>query len=510
MAELIRPFPPGTYPVIVIGSGPGGLQVAYSLRRLGVPVAVLSADPAPGGMFRHWPFFQRLLSWTKPHAPVEPGTRAYQRYDWNSLLGEEPETTALASSFMDGTSYFPARPEMEANLVAFADRAKLDVRYGCQWTGTRLLEDQPDGARFEVETSDGAYRCTDLVLAVGVAEPFTPPGPGRELAHHYADVRPAETYAGRRVLLIGKQNSGFELANGLLQWARQLVLVSPSKTKLSVDTRSLVGVRARYVQPFEDHVLGGGVSILDAAIDRMERTSDGSIVVHLRRTDVEGELAIEVDDVISATGFVAPLMDLPSLGLTTFGASRLPAVTPWWESASLPGIHVAGTLGQAAKGLQRHGIPANSGAVHGARYNARVLAGHLAETAFGFTPERAHLAPAEVVPFVVRELIEAPELFHQRGYLARVLTADPGGGLRDDGVQPLAQALDEGGADALAFTLEADGTGAIYPVLFARQGGRITERTVEPNILADYDTPETRAAVTDVARLIEPAIPTRR
>ena len=49
MAELTRPFPPGTYPVIVIGSGPGGLQVAYSLRRLGVPHAVLSADPAPGG-----------------------------------------------------------------------------------------------------------------------------------------------------------------------------------------------------------------------------------------------------------------------------------------------------------------------------------------------------------------------------------------------------------------------------------------------------------------------------
>ena len=87
MAELTRPFPPGSYPVIVIGSGPGGLQVSYSLRAQGVPHAVLSADPAPGGMFRRWPFFQRLLSWTKPYAPVARGTRAYERYDWNSLLG---------------------------------------------------------------------------------------------------------------------------------------------------------------------------------------------------------------------------------------------------------------------------------------------------------------------------------------------------------------------------------------------------------------------------------------
>ena len=34
-AEPNRPFPPGDYPVVVVGSGPGGLQVSYSLRRLG-------------------------------------------------------------------------------------------------------------------------------------------------------------------------------------------------------------------------------------------------------------------------------------------------------------------------------------------------------------------------------------------------------------------------------------------------------------------------------------------
>ncbi len=383
MAELTRPFPPGSYPAIVIGSGPGGLQVSYSLRTYGVPHAVLSADPSPGGMFRRWPFFQRLLSWTKPYASVERGTPAYERYDWNSLLGEEPETCAIAPTLMDGTSYFPSRPEMEANLATFAERAALQVRYDTPWTGTRLL-DGPEGAdRFAIETPDGTYTTPTLILAVGVAEPYTPPGPGMEYAYHYADVRPAETYAGRRVLIIGKQNSGFELANGLLAWARQLVLVSPSHAKLSVDTKSLVGVRARYVQPYEDHVLGGGVSILDAAIDRVERSGDGQLDVYLRRTDGAGDLMVSVDDVISATGFIAPLRDLPDLGVTTFGASRLPVVTPWWESTTVPGIFVAGTLSQAAKGLQRHGLPANSGAVHGARYNARVLARYLAETRFG-------------------------------------------------------------------------------------------------------------------------------
>ena len=501
MAELSRPFPPGEYPVVVIGSGPGALQVSYSLQRLGVDHAVISADPSPGGMFRRWPFFQRLLSWTKPHAPVARGTRAYERYDWNSLLGETPETRAIQPGLMDGSSYFPSRPEMEANLVAFAERAGVAIRQDCRWTGTKL-EDDPAGRRFVVETSDGAYTCTALVVAVGVAEPRTPPGLGMELTTHYADVRPAETYAGKRVFIIGKQNSGFELATGLLPWARQLVLASPSPSRLSVDTRSLVGIRARYVQPYEDHVLGGGVSVLDAAIDRVERAADGSFVVRVRRTDGGADLAIEADDVIAATGFVTPLVDLPALGVTTFGASALPAQTPWWESVSVPGIFFAGTIGQGAKGLQKHGIPANSGAVHGARYNARVLAGYLARTRFGIEPERPRIAAEAASSFLATELAEGPELFHQRGYLARVLTADPAGGLRDDGVQPLADVLDAGGPDALIATLEADGSGAIFPVIYSRVGGQVVERAIEPDPMLRFDTTDTRLAIDDLATRI--------
>ena len=171
MAELTRPFPPGEYPVIIVGSGPGALQASYSLRRLGIAHAVLSADPSPGGMFRRWPHFQRLLSWTKPHAPVPRTSRTYERYDWNSLLADEPEATALQPDLMDGTSYFPSRPEMEANLASFAERAAIEVRYDCTWTGTARTDDAETtaGSRFTLETSDGTYRCRVLVIAVGVA-----------------------------------------------------------------------------------------------------------------------------------------------------------------------------------------------------------------------------------------------------------------------------------------------------------------------------------------------------
>jgi thioredoxin reductase len=515
VAELTeRPFPPGSYPVVVVGSGPGGLQVSYSLSRLGVEHAVLSADEAPGGMFRRWPFFQRLLSWTKPYAPVARAARAYERYDWNSLLADEPENRALMIGFMDGTSYFPSRPEMEQNLAAFAERAGVRVRYGCRWTATRR-EEGPAGETFVLETTDGEYRAGTIIFAVGIAEPYVPQTPGIEHAAHYAATRSADSYADKRVLIIGKQNSGFELASGLLPWARRIILSSPSPAKLSVNTRSLVGIRARYVQPYEDHVLGGGVAILDAATGAIEPAADGTFTVRLRPSAGGEEIAIEVDEVIAATGFVTPLGDLPALGVTTFGQSRVPALTPYWESVSVPGIYFAGTISQGAAGLKKHGQPANSGAVHGSRYNARLLARHIAQTrslgaagaagAPGLPPTPGPIPAEQLVDVLASELASSPELWHQRAYLARIFSLDPRRGAHDRGFVPLAAFIDgagdDGSGDAIALTLEGDGTGSIYPVVYLRRGGDFEEHALEPDVLLRFDSPAVRRRLAEIVKM---------
>ncbi len=497
MAELAqKPFPPGRYRLVVVGSGPGGLQLSYSLSRLGVDHAVLSDDPAPGGMFRRWPVFQRMLSWTKPFTGIERTSRAYERYDWNSLLADDERHRAVMPALMDGTSYFPSRPEMQKGLEAFAERTGIQVRHGTRWESTRQ-----EGEDFVLTTSDGEYHAPVVVFAVGVAQPYRPPTPGLEQVPHYGDFRPVETYKDRRVFIVGKQNSGFEIATGLLPWARQLVLASPSPTKLSVNTHTLVGVRARYVQPYEDAALAGGVIILDTTIEEVMKDGAGYGV---RTRDAAGrELTMTADDVIAATGFVTPLRDLPALGVATFGQSRLPAQTPFWESATRPGIFFAGTISQGAAGLKKHGIPSNSGAVQGYRYNARVLARHLAETKFGVSATRARLDASTLVPYLLDQVSNGPELWHQRAYLARVINLDRDTGITNDGIVPLQYFLDSDGVDAVAATLESNGQGNPYPVVYVRKDGSVVEHALAPNPLLDFSGRDYRD---ELRNMLEPVL----
>jgi thioredoxin reductase len=476
MADVARPFPPGDYDVTVVGSGPGGLQTSYWLRRFGVRHAVLSRDDAPAGMFQRFPIFQRLITWTKPDAPVAKTTREYEWYDHNSLVADEPELKALVPGFMDRAFDLPSRSEMEAGIVAFADRASLEVRYDCAWETTRY-----DGDRLVLATSDGEYRSRAVVFAVGVTQPWFADVPGLDHATHYVDALDPARYADRTVFIVGKRNSGFELAQGLLPWARSLYLASPRPVQ--TDALALSPLRVRYLHPYDEYARGGpGTYVLDVAIERIDRHADGFRVV-AHGTTWDGKLVLEVDDVIAATGFQTPLGDLPRLGLVAVNDDRVPALTPFWESVSLPGVYFAGNASQGARGLAKRGAGASSTAVNGFRYNARVLAEHIAATLGARAPERAPIG--DVVSFLLRELSTAPELWVQKGYLCRVVGKGRNG-LVDEGLLPLAHFLDSHNGDAAAASVELDERGAIVPTIYVRHAGEVSEHFLEAHPLHEY------------------------
>jgi len=187
---------------------------------------------------------------------------------------------------------------------------------------------------------------------------------------------------------------------------------------------------------------------------------------------------------------------LPALGVKTFYQNRLPAQTPFFQSATVPGLFFAGSVTQGSIGLKKYGIPSNSAAVHGFRYNARLLAQHIAETRHGVKVERPFVERDQVVPYLLDEATNAPELWNQQSYLARVLQFDGARGITDEGIVPLQHFVDTAGSDAVAITVETDGTGDIHPALYVRRAGTTEERILSSNPLHDFATSEHHAELT--------------
>jgi hypothetical protein len=113
-------------------------------------------------------------------------------------------------------------------------------------------------------------------------------------------------------------------------------------------------------------------------------------------------------------------------------------------------------------------------------------------------PERPPIGPADLLDFVAGELTRGPEIWNQRAYLARIVGLDPDVGARDEGIVPLTTFVDGDGPDALAITLETDGSGQVYPVLYTRIAGRLDERRLDADPLLDYETEAARRAIGDV------------
>ena len=185
-----------------------------------------------------------------------------------------------------------------------------------------------------------------------------------------------------------------------------------SPRPVQTEALALSALRVRYLHPYDEYERGGpGTYVLDVTIERVERRATDFRVI-TNGTTWDGPLEFAVDEVIAATGFQTPLGDLPELGLVTVADGRIPALTAFWESDSLPGVYFAGNASQGARGLVKRGAGASSTAVNGFRYNARVLAEHLAEALGVWSRPKA--AVVDGVAFLLRELSTAPELWVQK------------------------------------------------------------------------------------------------
>ncbi len=289
-------------------------------------------------------------------------------------------------------------------------------------------------------TSDGEYRCRAAVFALGVTTAWKSPIPGIEDVPHYAEARSRRReYQGKRVFVIGKRNSGFELADGFLPWARQVILGSPRPVQTAVI--ALASVRVRYLQPYEDAALGWR----DV---RPRRGASSGSSGQAAAGALSGEGTTRAGHGRARGGRRSsppPGSPRRSSTCTTLGVRTV-------AHESHPRAHPV--LGERARlgpllRRQRHAGRARAPQERGRLLLAGRARLPLQRPGHGPPPRgdpprassvpRSRIAPDELVPYLLEELTRAPELWAQKSYLARIRAPWTG----ETDIVPLAHFLDE-------------------------------------------------------------------
>jgi thioredoxin reductase len=399
---------------LVIGAGPGGLQLGYFLERAGRDYLILEAGDAPATFFRTFPRHRRLISINKPHTGWDD-PELNLRMDWNSLLGDDPGLLFTRYS----ERYYPAADDMVRYLNDFAHGHRLRVR-----CGTRVVRIARNGAFAATDQLGHTYHAARLIVATGVSQPYLPPIPGIESAERYGTVRiDPRDFVGQRVLIIGKGNSGFETADNLVETAAVIHVAGPSSIRMAWRSHYVGHLRAVNNNLLDTYQLKSQNALLDGNVERIERRDTGYVVTvsFVRANEVKKDLFY--DRVIACTGFRfdGSIFDAECRPQLVF-RDRFPAQTPEWESVNVPDLYFAGTLMQV-RDFKR----STSGFIHGFRYGVRALHRLLERKYHQVALPRRRLAAAAPVLMeaVIARVNRTSALWQLFGFLADVVVVDP-------------------------------------------------------------------------------------
>ncbi|MCA9238934.1 MAG: NAD(P)-binding domain-containing protein, partial [Planctomycetales bacterium] len=348
---------------LIVGAGPAGIQLAYHLDRAGKNYLVVEAADRAGSFFEKFPRHDMLLSINKVYTGYSD-RRSKLRYDWNSLLCDDPDFAFTNYS----SDYFPSAKDLARYCRDYAAKMGLRIRYKTRITDIVRCH---DGYNFELaDDHGGRYGCRVLVMATGMWNPYTPDIPGIELTENYVDfsVDPRD-YVDQRVLILGKSNSAFETAENLTSTARVMHVCSPNPLKFAWQSHYIGNLRAVNNNFLDTYHLKGQNAVLDANVDRIQRRGD-EYLVDISFTHAAGQTAqFAYDRVLVCTGFrwdhsIFPKPCKPEM--TECG--RLPLMTSAWESTNQPHLFFAGTVTQVR---DKHKTMSN--VIHGFRHNVESL-----------------------------------------------------------------------------------------------------------------------------------------
>ncbi|MGY1694253.1 flavin-containing monooxygenase [Geodermatophilus sp. SYSU D00814] len=222
--------------VLVVGGGQGGIALGARLRQLDVPALVVDRHARPGDQWR-----SRYKSLCL-HDPV-----------WYDHLPYLP--------FPDNWPVFSPKDKIADWLESYVK--VMEIPY---WGSTEVRRAEYDEAAGEwtVEVvRDGeelTLRPKQLVLATGMSgKPNVPVLPGQDVfrgEQHHSSAHPGpDEYAGKKVVVVGSNNSAFDICGALWEHGADVTMVQRSSTHIvKSDSLMEIGLGALYS---EQAVAGG-------------------------------------------------------------------------------------------------------------------------------------------------------------------------------------------------------------------------------------------------------------
>lgn len=334
--------------VAIVGAGPIGIEVAWALKRAGVPYVHVEAGQV-GSTIQWW----------------APGTMFFSGAERIAICG-----VPIPSAYQTK----PTREEYLAYLRAVVTQFALEIR-----TYTRVDRIERDGEGFvlcvrpsshgvggpeeaveaagveevgrvgigrkpDATVDGGVVRARRMVLAIGdMQRPCLLGIPGEDLAHvsHYFD--DPHRYFGRRVLIVGGKNSAVE---GALRCWRAGARVTLSYRGAALDPK-----RVKYwlLPEIEWLISKSKIGWLPGTVPVEIRSGSARV----RALDGGAESEVPVDFVLLLTGYQQDPTLFEQLGVDLTGAGRVPRHSHGTMETNVPGVFVAGT---ASAGTQVGGV----------------------------------------------------------------------------------------------------------------------------------------------------------
>ncbi|MDQ2851694.1 MAG: NAD(P)/FAD-dependent oxidoreductase [Actinomycetota bacterium] len=208
--------------VVVIGGGQGGIALGARLRQLNVPAVVLDRHDRPGDQWR-----SRYKSLCL-HDPVWYDHMPYLPFPKNWPVFAPKDKVADWLEMYTKVMEVPYWPRSTVESASFDDESKT-------WT----VQVDHDGEPITLHPKQ-------LVFATGMSgKPNTPDFPGMDIfkgeQQHSSQHPGPEAYSGKKVVVIGSNNSAHDICGALWENGAEVTMVQRSSTHI-VKSASLMDI----------------------------------------------------------------------------------------------------------------------------------------------------------------------------------------------------------------------------------------------------------------------------